>query len=364
MEETIYSAFDRLCMKRALRLAAQGAQTVAPNPMVGCVIARDERVLAEGYHARYGEGHAEANALRWARAHGVELAGATLYVTLEPCTHTGKTPPCCDAILGTGVARVVIATLDPNPKVNGGSVPKLQAAGKTVDVGLMEGEAVWLNRRFFTQQLLGRPYVILKWAQTEDGYIDSARGGEEPAPWITNIRCKTLVHKWRAEESAILVGSNTVLRDNPSLTVREWTGPHPLRVTVDRDLRVNRDYHIADGSVPTLILTGGDGDTLGRVEELRGVPNLELAHSDFSLGLAETVLYELSQRGVQSLFVEGGTTVLRAFLAAGLWDEAHVFQGPLAFGDGIAAPPMPLGFEGGEQIGNSTLYHFVHTEEN
>lgn len=360
MSENGFSGFDRLCMRRALRLAAQGAQGVAPNPMVGCVIARGGRVLAEGYHARYGEGHAEANALRWAREQGVDLEGATLYVTLEPCTHTGKTPPCCEAILGTAIGRVVIATLDPNPRVNGGSVPRLEQAGKQVQVGLMEEEAMWLNRRFFTAQISRRPYVVLKWAQTEDGFIDSTRRADEPAPWITNARCKALVHRWRTEEMAILVGGNTVARDNPQLTVREWAGPNPLRVTVDRRLRLPADSHLLDGQYTTLILANGEEATRRRAAGFVGREGVEIAHCDFGDGLAATVLQELFSRGVHSVLVEGGGTVLNAFLEAGLWDEARVFIGPRSFGSGVVAPPLPLGFEGGQRIGDSSLFYFVN----
>ncbi len=359
MKERSWSAFDRQCMARALEISARGLGHTSPNPMVGAVIARDGVILSEGYHARCGEAHAEVMALRLARQRGIDLAGATMYVTLEPCTHTGKTPPCCTAIMGTAISRVVIATLDPNPKVNGGSVSRLEGAGKTVDVGLFEREAQELNRRFFTFQKRRRPYIILKWAESADGFIDSRRSATEPAPWLSNNRCRLLVHKWRAEEGAILVGTNTLLRDNPSLTTRHWHGANPLRIAIDQELSIPEGAQLLDGQAPTLLVYEESEERRARSLELVGkVEGLELVGMDFTGDVATAIVEEVYRRGIDSLIVEGGAQLLQSFMEVGLWDEARVFIGPRELGDGTPGPGLPDGLIGGWEVGDTLLYYF------
>ncbi len=345
-------------MARALEISARGLGHTSPNPMVGAVIARDGRILAEGYHAHYGEAHAEVMALQLAEQRGVDLSGATMYVTLEPCTHTGKTPPCCAAIMRTGISRVVIATLDPNPRVNGGSVPQLEGAGKTVEVGLLEREAQELNRRFFTFQRLARPYVILKWAESADGFIDSCRAACEPAPWLSNHPCRLLVHKWRAEERAILVGTNTLRRDNPSLTTRHWHGANPLRIAIDRRLSIAPGSQLLDGQAPTLLIHEADGEYSPKAKELQQVEGLDLLPLHFSTSMLTGIMRELHRRGIDSLIVEGGAQLLRSFIESGLWDEARVFTGPCELGEGTRGPGLPDGQVASWAVGDTTLRYF------
>jgi len=266
-------ALDEVFMGRAIEIARNGMGFVAPNPMVGAVIVRGNEIIAEGYHAQYGGSHAEVMAFQQAEAKHADLTDTTLYVTLEPCTHVGKTPPCCEAIAQRPVRRVVIATLDPNPVVHGKSIEYLQNAGKEVEVGVLEEQSRELNRRFFTFHNKRRPYIILKRAQTLDGFIDSNRAASEPYRWITNQKSRMLVHKWRSEEMSILVGTNTALRDNPELTVRYWSGKNPLRVVMDRTLRLPHTLHLFDGSTPTLIIAGNNLSASTRGGTFSHIPN-------------------------------------------------------------------------------------------
>ncbi len=359
MEETRdQQELDQIFMGRAIEIARNGLGHVAPNPMVGAVLVSGNKIVAEGYHAQYGGPHAEIMAFSQADALGAHLDGATLYVTLEPCTHTGKTPPCCEAIAARPIRRVVIATLDPNPQVHGKSLELLQAAGKEVTVGVLEEQAQELDRRFFTFHQKKRPYIILKWAQTLDGFIDSTRSPEEPPRWITNRKSQMLVHKWRSEEMAILVGTNTALRDNPQLTVRYWNGRNPLRVVLDRKLRLPRALHLFDGSTPTLVIAGNNLQAATREAEFHDIPNTELLQVDFMKGLDGILLSELRKRNVTSLIVEGGTTLLNNFLKNGWWDEARVFVGNQFYRDGVKAPELPEGFHYSYRIDECQLHTF------
>jgi len=237
-------------MQRALDLAERGKGAVRPNPMVGCVIVHEEKIIGEGYHEQYGGPHAEVQAFASVSDPQL-LAEATVYVSLEPCSHWGKTPPCANLLVEKGIKSVVVATLDPNPLVAGKGVQLLEVAGISVQVGLLEQEARWQNRRFFCQQEKHRPYVILKWAQTQDGFI--ARENFD-SKWISGTQSRQLVHQWRAEEQAILVGKNTALHDNPRLNVRDWTGSDPIRVVLDSKLELPTDLHLFDQQIPTLYL--------------------------------------------------------------------------------------------------------------
>ncbi len=308
-------------MRRALELAALGGAAVRPNPQVGCVIADAAgAVLAEGWHQRYGGPHAEVNAIRALLARPAappDLRGLRVFVTLEPCAHHGQTPPCADLLVHHGATDVVVATLDPNPLVGGRGAEKLRAAGCAVTVGLLEAEARWLNRRFFIAQQARRPWVVLKWAQSADGFLASAVPGPTA---ITGEATRRLVHRWRTEEAAILVGATTARLDNPRLDVRHWPGPAPVRVVLTGSQPLPPDRRVlTDGGALTLTYDGATTPL-------------------------PAVLADLHARGLHSVLVEGGAAVLRAFLAADLWDELRVLTNPaLRLGAGVAAPPVPAG---------------------
>ncbi len=346
---------DELYMMRCLQLAAMAEGQTSPNPMVGAVVVCDGKIIGEGYHHRAGEPHAEPNAINSVKDEGL-LKCSTLYVSLEPCSHWGKTPPCADLIVRKGLKRVVIATLDPNPKVAGRGVKILQDAGIEVTVGVMEEEARWLNRRFMTVQEKGRPYVILKWAETEDGIIDVCREEKGNGPIkISNSVTKTLNHQVRVEEDAIMVATKTALLDDPHLTVTKWTGKNPVRVLLDRTLRVPANYRIFDGVAKTIVFTNAqctihnsqftihnsqctihnsqyaDSSVFWTplLKQGRNVgDNVEFVGVEFDDRLIESVLGELAKRGVMSVIIEGGAQWLQTVIDSGLWDEARVERGP------------------------------------
>lgn len=313
-------------MRRALELARRGAGHVAPNPMVGCVVVHEGRVLGEGFHARFGGPHAEVEALHQVTRRDL-LPTATVYVTLEPCAHYGKTPPCADLLLREGVRRVVIANVDPNPLVGGQGLARLRAGGVEVVTGVLQAAAAQLNRRFFTRITEQRPYVVLKWAQTADGYLARADGSSR---WISGALSRRWVHRWRTEEAAILVGAGTAVTDNPRLTARDWEGPSPLRVVIDRRGQLPDALHLLDGTVPTRCYT-----TAPQPADRPGVTYVALREGT---PVVQQVLTDLHAAGVASLFVEGGARTLRTFFDAALWDEARVFTAPKTFGDGLPAP--------------------------
>ncbi len=303
-------------MARALELAALGLGSVAPNPMVGCVIMHDNKIIAEGWHQQFGGPHAEVNAVR-AVADPATIANSTIYVSLEPCSHYGKTPPCADLLVELKPARVVVANMDPNPKVAGNGIKRLQAHGIEVDCGVLEAEGRMLNRRFFTMMEQKRPYIILKWAQTADGFI--ARKNYD-SKWISNTLSRKLVHKWRSEEQAILVGHNTALHDDPSLTTRDWPGQSPLRIALD-----------PKGRLPASLKLFSDG------QETLHISNNEQQDAENYLKSTLDTLYE---KGIASVIVEGGSHTLQQFIDFGLWDEARVFTANTHFIKGIAAPVL------------------------
>ncbi|PIB36333.1 riboflavin biosynthesis protein RibD [Reichenbachiella sp. 5M10] len=317
---------DQYFMQRAFELAEKGRGSVSPNPMVGCVIVYEGRIIGEGWHQKYGEEHAEVNAVNSVDKKSL-LSQSTVYVTLEPCAHQGKTPPCADLLIKHQVKRVVIANQDPFPLVNGGGIDKLTHAGIEVQVGILEEVGEELNCRFFHFVRYQRPYVILKWAQTADGFV--ARENYD-SRWISNGYSRQLVHRWRAEEDAILVGKNTVMYDNPTLNVRDWVGRDPLRVFMDRNLELGSGYKIMDQSIPTICY-----NTLRSSKS----DNLEYVKLDASDGMS-AVLTDLAKRKVQSLIVEGGSAVLHAFIEQGLWNEARVFISESNFKKGILAPRL------------------------
>lgn len=357
------SELDRMYMQRCLELAMNGIGNVAPNPMVGAVIVHNNKIIGEGFHAHYGEAHAEVNAINSVKDKSL-LKDSTMYISLEPCSHYGKTPPCTDRIIELGIPNIVVATTDPNPKVSGRGIDILRQQGCNVTVGVLEDEAVELNRRFITYHTQKRPYVILKWAQTIDGFIDAIRQPSDPIEpiWITNEHARSLVHRWRSEEQAILVGTNTVERDNPHLNVRNWCGRAPIRVVVDRKLRLPKESHVFDGSQTTLLFMGNNSSSLARKPEFSGIPNLEMITIDFVKGIEAQILKELGNRDIISVIVEGGATLLNSFIQKGLWDEARVFVGNKFFGDGVKAPLFkgnPVTFD---EIGDSKLFVYRNEE--
>lgn len=303
-----------------IEIARRGEYFVAPNPMVGAVLVRpDGQILAEGWHEKYGEGHAEVNCfkhLEMSRPRDFEMSQCTLFVSLEPCSHYGKTPPCAKLIIEKGVGRVVVGMLDPNPLVAGKGVQMLRDAGIEVVVGVLEKECRELNKRFLCLHEKHRPYVILKWAQTADGFIDIKRTSGSPLK-ISTPATKQIVHKMRAENMAIMVGTNTVLLDNPRLLNTHWEGRNPIRVTVDRHNRIPSDARILSDDSETIVYRD---------------------RTDWPF-----ITEDLAKRNIHSILVEGGTTLLNHILETGIWDEMHVEVAPeLAIGEGVSAPKVSL----------------------
>ena len=315
-------------MQRALELATKGLGHVSPNPMVGCVIVHKGKVIGEGWHAEFGGPHAEVMAIN-AVADRTLLGNSTVYVTLEPCSYHGKTPACTDLLLKHRPQKVLVASLDPNPKVSGRGLEILRTAGIEVEDGLLQAEAMALNKRFFVSMKLNRPYIILKWAQTANGFI--ARKNYD-AKWISNSWSRQMVHKWRAEEDGILVGYNTVKYDNPELTVRDWQGPNPARIVLDPHKALTEDYHVFDRKVKTYWLNIADDFTKNNLVAKRFPSDHELLDG----------LKYLYEEDIGSIIVEGGAATLKQFIDRGLWDEARIFSSPTSFDDGIAAPVLDL----------------------
>ncbi|MGZ4057123.1 MAG: bifunctional diaminohydroxyphosphoribosylaminopyrimidine deaminase/5-amino-6-(5-phosphoribosylamino)uracil reductase RibD [Bacteroidia bacterium] len=339
-------------MKRCLDLAVQGLGNVAPNPMVGCVIVCDEEIIGEGYHQKYGEAHAEVNAINSVKNKEL-LKRSVLYVNLEPCSHYGKTPPCADLIIENKIPAVVIGSIDSNVLVSGKGIKKLEDAGINVTVGVLEADCKKLNKRFFTFLEKKRPYIILKWAQTSDGFIDVKRNEESTAKpvQISNSDSKKLLHLWRSQEQAIMIGTNTALFDNPQLTVREVKGKNPLRVTIDKWLRIPKHFNIFDKTTPTLVFTASDENSQ---------TNLEFVKIDFEKPVIPQVLNELYNRNIQSLLIEGGEHILNSFIDADLWDSARVFISDKKLEKGVSAPVLKQEPVVKENISGDKLLFYVN----
>lgn len=334
-----------LYMSRALELAEWGRGYVSPNPMVGCVIVHEDRIIGEGWHREFGGPHAEVHAVNSVENQAL-LSESTVYVTLEPCAHWGKTPPCANLLVEKKVKKVIIAATDSNPLVGGKGIEILKNAGIAVETGVLEEESRWQNRRFFTQIEKQRPYVILKWAQTEDGLV--ARENFD-SKWISNSQSRQLVHKWRAEEDAILVGKNTAAYDNPRLDVRDWVGKNPIRVVLDSHLGLPKNLNLFDQSIPTLIFNTVKSESIENLEWIR-----------LSEINPEVILKELHSRKIQSLIVEGGSQVLRQFIESGLWDEARVFTASAKFERGISSPILNQNPSETLSIGTDRLDIYYH----
>lgn len=343
-----------LFMRRALELATLGRGHVSPNPMVGCVIEHQGRIIGEGWHQHYGESHAERNAILSVRPEDAHLLpSSTAYVTLEPCSHFGKQPPCADLLIEKRIGRVVCCNDDPNPLVSGQGFQKLREAGIAVETGLLNETGRALNARFFTFMEKNRPYVILKWAETADGYV----AGEEGQPvQISGPLSQRLVHRWRAEEDAIMVGTNTARTDNPRLNVRLVPGRNPTRIVIDKQLRLDQHLNLFDGSQPTLGYNFIKTETVGQTSYIQLSPDKPFLPQ---------LLADLHERRIQSVLVEGGTTLLNSFLDAGLWDEMRVFRsqtmlsGVAGAGNpvngGVKAPIVRGQLIGREQVGEDEL---------
>lgn len=317
-------------MQRCLDLAQLGFGNVAPNPMVGCVIVQDNRIIGEGWHQHYGKAHAEVNAINQVlstfKDGAARLKTATAYVNLEPCAHHGKTPPCVDLLIRSGIPRVVIGITDPFAKVNGLGIKKLQEAGIEVIQDILKEECRAINKRFFTFQDHRKPYVILKWAQTRDGFF----APEDASSFrISTKESEQLVHQWRTQESAILVGKNTALADNPQLTARLARGKNPIRVLIDKQLEVPSHYQLYNQEIKTIVFN----EVKTELHQ-----NMMFVKVDFDAYLPHFILYQLYLQDIQSLIIEGGAATLRTFIQAGLWDEARVFTGNKVLNKGLKAP--------------------------
>ena len=332
-------------MQRCLDLAALGQDSVSPNPMVGALLVYQDRIIGEGYHERFGGKHAEVHALDQAlkKNDPETIRKSTLYVSLEPCAHQGKTPACTERIIREGIPHVVIACTDPFPAVQGKGIEQLKAAGLQVEVGVLEAKARFLNRRFFTRVEKQRPYIILKWAQTHNGYFAPLQGQQ----WISGAESSMLNHRWRTQEDAILVGTNTVLTDNPRLNPRDWEGPAPIRLILDRNLVIPESALVFQGDQPSIIFTE---------KEKKGVGNLRyISMESFDFYLAESLAYQCYLLDIQSIIVEGGKKTLDLFLHAGIADEIRVIRSSDDWEAGIEAPKIHRTPDYTTPLGKDTL---------
>lgn len=323
------SSADQYFMNRCIQLAYNGLGSTFPNPLVGSVIVCQGKVIGEGWHQKAGNPHAEVNAINSVKNKEL-LKQSTLYVNLEPCSHYGKTPPCADLIVKHKIGRVVIGSVDPFAKVAGSGIKRLKENGCEVVVGVLENQCHQLNKRFFTFHQKSRPYIFLKWAETKDGFIAPLKKDKIAPEWITNSFSRQYVHKLRSQEQAILVGTNTILHDNPTLNTRHWFGNDPLRVVIDRNLKIPRDFSVWKTNQSTLFLTE---EKIQQTDE-----NISFAQIDFSQNLPRQICEILYQKQIQSLIVEGGKNVLQQFIDANLWDEAWIFVGNKIFKQGVKSP--------------------------
>jgi len=335
-------------IKRCIELAQNGLGTTYPNPMVGSVIVYENKIIGEGWHKKAGEPHAEVNAIRSVKDKTL-LKKATIYVSLEPCSHFGKTPPCCDLIIANEIPNVVVGTVDPNEKVAGKGIKKLIAAGANVTVGVLEDECNELNKRFFTFHQEKRPYIILKWAESQDGFLAPEKevDNERKPIWITNPYSRQLVHKWRSEEQAIMVGTQTVIDDNPKLNVRDWSGNNPVRIVLDQNNRISQDSFIFDDSVKTIVFTKSESSLL--------TENTTFKCIDFEQNTIPQILDFLYQNQIQSIIIEGGSQTLQSFINENMWDEARIFIGRTTFEKGTKAPVIQKKYVSKTYIQNDEL---------
>lgn len=340
---------DEFYIKRCLELAAMAIGNVNPNPMVGCVIVVDEIIIGEGYHQKYGEAHAEPNAIKSVfDKFGTEaetlLKQATAYVNLEPCAHFGKTPPCADLFVKYQLKKVVIGNRDPFSGVDGKGIEKLKNAGIEVQSGILEDDCSYFNRRFFTRIKQQRPFIILKWAETANGYFATVDGNQK---WISSPLAKRLAHKWRTEEDAILVGKQTAIIDNPQLTSREWPGKNPVRLVIDKNLQIPQSNHIFNKEAKTIIFNEIKTDVVDNIHYIQ--------MEDMQYYLAQKIAFQLYLMDIQSIIIEGGANILNQFLNANLWDEARIFTSGNSWTEGISSPVINGILIEKSQIGSDEL---------
>ncbi len=320
-----------------MQIAKNGIGTSRPNPSVGAVVVYQNKIIGEGFTSAYGGNHAEVNAINAVKDKAL-LKKATIYVTLEPCSHFGKTPPCADLIVKHQLKNVVVGCVDSNSLVAGKGIERLINAGINVIVGVLEDECKEDHNRFFTVQNKKRPYIILKWAQTKDGFVAPLTKVEQKPVWISNPYSQQLVHKWRAQEHAILVGTNTVIADNPKLNVRSWTGHNPVRIVLDGTLRIPEDSNILDGSVKTIVICDKKILNSKGFQPLENRNKIIFEAIDFQNNIAKQVCDVLQKHQIQSVIIEGGSQTLQTFIDENIWDEARVFVGETTFKVGVKAP--------------------------
>ena len=335
-----------------MQIAKNGIGTTHPNPSVGAVIVYQNKIIGEGFTSPHGENHAEVNAINAVENKSL-LKEATIFVTLEPCSHFGKTPPCADLIVKHQLKQVVIGCLDSNSLVAGKGIFRLEEAGINVIVGVLETECRMHHKRFFTVQENKRPYIILKWAETKDGFVAPKSKNENKPVFISNTYSQQLAHKLRSTEHAILVGTKTVLADNPKLNIRSWSGENPIRVVLDSALRIPKNLNILDGSAKTIVITAA------RDKKIISSKDLIFEEIDFSKNIAKQVCEVLSKYDIQSLIVEGGTQTLQSFIDEKLWDEALVFVGNTSFSKGVKSPIITNKFKE-EVIEDDVLKRYIN----
>ena len=316
-------------IKRCIQLAQNGIGTTYPNPLVGSVIVHKEKIIGEGWHRKSGESHAEVNAINSVKNKSL-LSEATIYVSLEPCNHFGKTPPCSELIIKYKIPNIVIGSIDPNKEVSGKGIKKLEEHGINVTVGVLEKECNELNKRFFTFHNKKRPYVILKWAESKDGFIAPLQKEKKEPYWISNEFSRQIVHKWRTEEQAIMVGTKTVLDDNPKLDARDWYGNNPTRIIIDKSGKISNDYFVKNQKNKTIIIT----------EEEKNISNENIKYESniFDFHLSESILKILYKNNIQSVIIEGGKQTIQTFIDSNKWDEARIVIGNVFLDDGVKAP--------------------------
>jgi diaminohydroxyphosphoribosylaminopyrimidine deaminase/5-amino-6-(5-phosphoribosylamino)uracil reductase len=322
-------------IRRCIELSKNGLGTTRPNPSVGSVIVYDNIIIGEGYTSSYGGNHAEVNAIESVKDKNL-LKKATIYVSLEPCSHHGKTPPCSNFIVDSGIRSVVVGCLDDNSLVSGAGIKFMRDNACNVIVGILEKECRVSNKRFFTFHNKKRPYIILKWAESSDGFIDKLRDEHSLTQpnWISNIYSQQIVHQWRSEEQAIMVGTNTVIQDNPKLNVRNWSGQSPVRVILDNSMRIPLDFHVLDGSVETIVFTSSTSLSSDKKN------NLTIEYIDYSGNVPQQICDVLYRKNIQSMIIEGGAQTIRGFVNSDLWDEARIFIGDVQYKEGVKAPQV------------------------
>lgn len=344
---------DEYYISRCIQLAKQGTFAAMPNPSVGAVLVYKDKIIGEGFTSAYGGAHAEVNAIASVRNPEL-LKESTLYVSLEPCSHFGKTPPCCDLVIAKQIPRVVVGTIDPFAKVCGMGIQKMKQAGIDVVVGVLEKECQQSNSRFFTFHQQKRPYIILKWAESQDGFMAPLHKEEQKPFWLSNAYAKQLVHQWRSQEMAFLVGTKTVLEDNPSLTTRNWFGKNPIRLYLDRNGSIPTSFAIHNQEAQTLCITAN--------KEAISTDQVTYYYADFDQDLVHQICAILYNLQIMSVVIEGGTQTIQHFIQAGLWDEARIFISDSMLKEGIKAPTLHTWNSKETQVISTNQLHILHAK--